>query len=273
VPFPTLVVTGAFLAQAGVNSATPIIPGVRIVGDLLIAHIEISTTGKTFGVGGGWTIPDSYNATFSACWAWRICDGTEANPTFTWAGPATVKAVVVQWRGVLGAPIGAFTKKSGTSTLASSNPIVTTSDNSVLHDILLTSVGAYNISGILNRTSIYNNGTTFATLSDYNVVNQSGSTTDTIAYAINNSNWIIFSIEIRGTSVGSPDQMLASQDVSTAVETYTLPVLAARASQIVQTSLESYEPPVLFAIVSQITVSALVPVAPPTQKVQVQIYD
>jgi len=124
---PALEMTPGFVnspvtnGTAGVASGGPTLVGSRVNGNVLIAWImTLAGTGgggKTFSVGGGWTIGDQQqDANTSAAWAWRLIDGTEAAPTFTWSGACSYHARMYQFSGNdLSAPIGNKLKAQGAS--------------------------------------------------------------------------------------------------------------------------------------------------------------
>jgi hypothetical protein len=101
----------------GATAGAVTLIGSRVNGNLLIAYVAVNGGGKTFAVGGGWTIGAQINdANSSAAWAWRIVDGTEAAPTFSWTGAATWHGKMIQFTdNHASSPIGTVLSATGAS--------------------------------------------------------------------------------------------------------------------------------------------------------------
>lgn len=97
------------------NSGGPNMVGSRSNGNVLVAWLSVNVGGQTFSVGGGWTIGDQQSdGNSSSVWAWRIVDGSEAVPTFTWTTAAQYHSKMIQMNGNdPSAPIGNVLKNVG----------------------------------------------------------------------------------------------------------------------------------------------------------------
>ncbi len=283
--FPSTVNAGNDVTAGSVTSIVPTLPGSRVNGNLLIAECVVNASGKTIAVtggGGGWVIGDSANTNISAAWAWRVIDGTESAPTLSWTGAASAQAIVIQWQGVAATPIGNFAQTQSIGASATSTTITSTADNSVVHDIVLTSFAPYTIGPppftdrtILTTLAI---GGVASILFDLGHINKSGTATDTASYSTpSSSSWVIFSVEVVGTGAGTAGDVRATQAIQEAIETYSTPILEARASQLIQEAMETYSVPILNSLATQICIQVLrtVDVIPPapSSMVQVQIYE
>jgi hypothetical protein len=148
IPAPTVARSPTFLNLVATNGATggtsgaPSLIGSRVNGQLLIAFIQLDTpqaSSTPFSVSGGWTMGDQQN---NSGWAWRIVDGTETNPTFSWAANSVWHARMYQFQDTnVVTPIGAKLKGTGSSgslTLNGAVGLTTTGAVSTAFAILLT---------------------------------------------------------------------------------------------------------------------------------------
>jgi hypothetical protein len=115
------------LSSSAVTSLTVAASFTPQVGNLLIAHCQVTGSGKTFSVSSGWTIGDTA-ADGAASWAWCVWDGSQGNPTFSWSGGVACAGLISQWSGVNASPIGTIAKASGSGTTLSRSGIVTTAN-------------------------------------------------------------------------------------------------------------------------------------------------
>jgi len=181
------------------TSVTTIAPGLTstpVSGNLLLALCQVIGSGKTFSVGGGWTIGDTA-ANGAACWAWRYADGTEADPVFTWSGAANCSAVTSEWTGVKSSgAIGNSAKASGSGTSVSLSGIVTGADLSRVVGFVCaqTSQTISPSSGFTNNGRLASaNGSFIVESEAVPVVASSGTISNTISSAA----WEAFLIEIK----------------------------------------------------------------------------
>jgi hypothetical protein len=73
-------------AEGTSTSATAALPGSRVIGNLLVATVQVTGGNVTFAsAGGGWTLEDQITLASgsSSCFAWRYVDSSEAAPTIT----------------------------------------------------------------------------------------------------------------------------------------------------------------------------------------------
>ena len=258
----TFVTIGTYTQAAAATSVTPTLPASRVNNNLLIAWVGVNASGKTFSVGGGWTIVDSVNTgNVSSCYATRLVDGTEAAPVFTWAGAAGSDAQVVQMSGnqtvgIIGNKNNATANSSTTETVAS---ITTTAANSAIF-VILTSSASTSIGTPTNYTIIAggNNPGFVSNNVSWGLVGTSGASSSSISQTIASSNWVSFGFEIVGPG-GAPVGNFArdSQVVQEVLESYTTPANNARASQVVLEVIESYTTPIDNARVSQVVLQVL----------------
>jgi hypothetical protein len=105
---PTFVNAGAMASFTVAASVTPVLPGSRVNGNVLIAPCRFCGSGAAGTVsvsGAGWVIGASVNQAVNhraTVVAYRYVDGTEAAPTFTSTlGSNTFEAQVLQYTGVV----------------------------------------------------------------------------------------------------------------------------------------------------------------------------
>jgi hypothetical protein len=196
----TFVNAGSTTGAVSTTSGAPALPGSRVNGNLLIAFINTTVGSETFSVGNGWTIGDTSTDTFtSSAWAWRIVDGTEVAPPFTWGTTATWHGRVYQFSGTFASPpIGAKRNNLGTSTNLNISNITTTSDLSMVFAVLLTTSNSQVIPLPTNFTAA---GATFndSNGSDracYEYKTPTGTVSDSISLTITSAHWHAFLIEI-----------------------------------------------------------------------------
>lgn len=202
---PTAVYTPpviSFVSTASINggggtAATGILPGSRLNGNILVAWVQLTTTGNTFSIGGGWVLQDT-SADGSCAWATRIVDGTEANAVFTWSGGATWHSQCSLIKNNdASSPIGATNQASGTSTTLTAASLTTTHDGSMTFAILLTA-GSQVISVPSGYTDAgqFNDGNGSNRMA-YEVEGLSGSTSTAISVTISSALWHSFAFEIK----------------------------------------------------------------------------
>jgi hypothetical protein len=183
-------------SAAAATSLSPIMPSSRTNGNLLVAWLLVKASGKTFSVGGGWTIGDT-SADGAACWAWRYVDGTEAVPVFSWSGAADCTTDMVQLTGVKSSgAIGASAKANGSGTTASLSGIVTGANLSRALAIV-TAQGATSLSVASGYTSAKTlntgRGSYLVESQSVPVAGASGSISSTLG----SGTWQVFLIEIK----------------------------------------------------------------------------
>jgi hypothetical protein len=171
----------------------------RSTGALMIAWILVDGGAKSFSVGGGWAIGDTTTtANSSSCWAWRLVDGAEAAPSFTWTGSAAWHTKMYQFRGNATSPIGAKSSNSGISTTLAIAGITTIADQSLV--FLIECAGSS--SQVLPSPSGYSGvGTPFndsfgSDRGDIQTVPVSGSAATSVSVTITSASWHAMMIEI-----------------------------------------------------------------------------
>lgn len=251
--FPVPSTVGATVTSVSATTLTPTLP-TRANTNLLISHVQIQATGKTPSVGGVWTLGDTVNTgSISAAWAWCIVDGTEAAPVWSWAGAAACVAQVIRYTGnATPTGVGAFLNATAdASTTVTTGALVTTADNSLCLNLIFAST-SQTIPLPDDRTSIFSNASgNGSTRVAYGQVGLSGSTTDSPSVTITAANWISFTIEVLGTGVGS-SEMRATEDVTTALESYSTPIMPARSTQVSEIVMETYSVPIMQALVTEV---------------------
>jgi hypothetical protein len=194
---PNWATLGSNAFQSSATSVSPPLGSLPGDGDLLIAHCQVVASGKTFGISGsGWIIGDT-SSDGSACWAWRIIDGTQTAPIFSWSGAAAAVARVIEWYNVGRNPIGNKSKASGSGTTVSLSGLTASDISTAIFSI----VCAQTV-----QTIPLNSGyTTIAVLSDsrgsyhyqYQFGSSIGSSSTAISTTITSAAWEAFLIEIK----------------------------------------------------------------------------
>jgi len=234
---PAFVNSGAFQVKAASTTITPALPASRTNNNVLIAQLDLQLGGASGGPsapGGGWTIfaTDNGGGTSGGDYcalAWRLVDGTEAAPVFSWTGSFISQAQIFQYSGnATPTPIGVSnnahsppTTGSATMTAAS---VTTTGNNSLLIAIFLTSASRTLLSGTnlppgyVNRAQTGNSSGSNG-LADTPVYG-TGSATDAISVPIPNTLWNTFLVEILGSGTTANEPAVrASQVVLTVLRT------------------------------------------------------
>lgn len=201
---PSWVNNGTAASGTG-TSIAPALPASRTTNNILLAFVLVKATGKTISVSGtGWTLGDSASSgNLSAAWAWRLVDGAEAAPTFSWTGSAGYRAYETQWTGnATSSPIGNIANVSGNSgTTLTSQSIVSSADNSlaIIQSAVDNNVTITNPPGWTAQTS--SGGTSAGIFYPIDqVVYVSGSTTQNPNRITSSSiNWVNFTIELKGS--------------------------------------------------------------------------
>jgi hypothetical protein len=198
-PTPSLATIGTLTGNASATTATLTMPASLVNGNILVGFIQLPAAGgKTFSVGGGWTIGDT-DAAGNSAWAWRYVDGSQAAPVFSWGGASVAwhgQVAQIQTVKVTGA-IGASTKANGTVSPIAVGAVTTTAARSLILAILL-KAGSEVITVPTGFTSIaqFNDSTASDRLAVETVV-ASGAASDAVSVAITNAVWQGFLIEIK----------------------------------------------------------------------------
>lgn len=194
---------GGIDGHTGVTSATVPLPPTRPHHNFIIAEIQVMAGSQTIAVsggGGGWQIGDFISdASASSAWAWRIADGTESAPTFSWAASAANHVESFQIAGNdFPTAIGATAHASGTSTLISLAGLTTTRDGSLIAALAFVNGASQIITIPSGMTNIdqYNDSFGSDRLA-YEIVTTSGSTSDGLSETISSANWHAYLIEVR----------------------------------------------------------------------------
>jgi hypothetical protein len=241
---PTFVNQGALVAVASAATLTPGLPASRVNNNIMISVCLVAATGKTVTTAtAGWTIGDSINSgNVSGAWAWRLVDGTEAAPVWTWTGNAKCAAYILQYTGnATVSPINTSNKASGNSSTTETVAALTTSaDQCVIIDCL-SADSAQNPPVPSDYTSrvLNNNSNISVRVADGTALG--AGTTTAVSITISSANWTSFGIAVLGSGSGANSER-ATQVVQQALESYTN-ATNARATQVVQQALESYTNP------------------------------
>lgn len=238
-----LVTVGAISSSGSAAALAPALPASRVNNNILISVVSANATGKTFALGGaGWTAGDSINTgNLSAAWAWRLVDGTETSPSWSWTGAAACESLVTQFSGnQTTTPIGNINKatanSSTTSTIAS---ITTTANNSVILGTILISANAA-VGLPVGWTNVSSNaGGGGSEHQFYGFVGTSGTQSEPVSQAIATSDWASFGVEIvgpGGTAINL--NVRQTQVVQQVLQRYSS-TAAARQTQVVQQVLRS----------------------------------
>ncbi len=196
------VTVGANTLGTAVTTLSPALPSSRSNNNVLIAAIAVFATGKTFAVGGGWTIfaGSTLNSTsISGCLAWRLVDGAEATPVFTWTGAADCNSVVAQFSGnQIATPLGTVRSASADSSTTATMPsVVTTAANSLIFGAIFTN-NNQTIPLPLGWTNVAFTSTTESNLLFDGFVGTSGSGSQAVSVAVTSANWLSLGVEIIG---------------------------------------------------------------------------
>lgn len=200
---PSFVNNGATTTTGSGTSLSPALPGSRTNNNILIAIIAVNASGKTFSVGGGWTVDQTVNTSnHSIARVSRLVDGAEAAPTISWTGNAAANAYIVQLTGNDTSTIyGASTSAQGNSgSDITSATLTTTADNSLVCHIVTESTSVviaeptpnYTKSAGFTNTNIshaFFTGTAFV----------SGSSSDAILIPSSVGNWDSIAFELLGS--------------------------------------------------------------------------
>lgn len=259
---PTWVNNGTQATTASATSLAPAaLPGSRVNNNILVAWIGIKATGKSPTITeAGWSAPVIDNAgNESGAWSWRVIDGTEAGPTWNWAGAAAATTQVSQFTTPNpGAPIGVTNSAdANTSTTLTVASIATTADNSLILNIYLlnNSQNPGLADGYTQRALLGSGNTTYELSSA--PANTVGNT-DAVSLTIASASWVSFGIELLGSGVGTTE-LRSTQVVQSDLENYS-EVTTTRSTQVVQADLENYsEPTIMYT--TQIAMSYLRSVA------------
>lgn len=241
---PTFVNLGTFGTFSAVATVTPALPGSRTNNNILFAYVNGATAGsKTFAVGGGWTIGDQKSdvGSQSTCWAWRLVDGTEAAPVFTWTGNMTGSAQVFQYTG--NATVGPIhlNNKAGAaaSTTLTIAAITTTVDNCRIIDILLTAAGQ-TIPIPPDFTTRANSSSGGGYRWADGALGKAG-TTPAVSVAVTSTDWNSYGIALKGSGAGT-SPVRATQVAKQVIEGYT-DSNTVRATQVTKQVIEAYSNP------------------------------
>lgn len=189
------------------TSITPVRPPLRNNGNLLLAFACIGGNTTASVSGTGWTLVESTNnGTITQAWAWCIVNGSEADPTFSWAGSASTNAIVLQYCNVnQSGPIGAHNVGLGSGTTISVSAITTTADNSAAITFLQDGLSTINIPPVPTNYSDRFNvfSITGAVTGNIRIAEEtiatSGSSSDAVSVAISSANWRGWIIELLKT--------------------------------------------------------------------------
>lgn len=200
---PSYVNAGTVVTTGSGTSLAPTLPGSRTNNNLLIAFVAVNATGKTFSVGGGWTVDETVNTTHhSVARVSRLVDGTEAAPTISWTGNAAGNAWIAQFTGNAAASyFGNSNSAQGNSGAAlSSGTLTTTADNSLVARICFETSSVVILEDITNYTK--NSGFTNTNISQAlfsGIAYVSGSVADDLDISSTVGDWSTIAFEIIGT--------------------------------------------------------------------------
>lgn len=120
VPNPQIISAYVNVGFANRSSAAVPLPGARQVGDVLISQVSLRSGAATVSFSGtGWTFGGQYtDGVITQAWAWRVVDGTETAPTFSWGTTLASAGFALNYRGCkTSAPIGSVAFYNGTGTV------------------------------------------------------------------------------------------------------------------------------------------------------------
>lgn len=242
---PVFVSTSSTTGNISATSQTPSLPASRVNNNILLAFCQLPASTATISTSTtGWVIfaSDTTNGS-SVSLAWRLVDGTETAPTFTWAGAAAVHVKCWQYSGNLtSSPFGATAQASATgSTTITSASLVTTADNSLILQLLFSGGSA----AIATPLPYANNGNfadgTAGDSENSGTAFVSGSTTDAVSVGVNSTTWKSFGVELLGTgSAPAGEPQIRSTNVTQQVLESISNATNIRATNVTQQVLESY---------------------------------
>ena len=109
------------------TAATASLPSGLVSGDVVVAFVQLTTTGKTISGSSGWTLGE-LSAAGDSAWSWCVYDGTQSNPAFSWSGSSAWHCQAFRIIRASDVPIGAHATAHGFGTTLSISHLVTTSD-------------------------------------------------------------------------------------------------------------------------------------------------
>jgi hypothetical protein len=196
---PSFVNSGVFPVNAGLTSITPPLPSPRSNGNMLFAFCRVAGS-PTIVVGGGWTLVDNFLGSGAAnVWAWRIVDGTEAAPVFSWTGANTAMAMALQIAGASPSlPYGTVSHAAGTASPITAPSITTAKSNSLIL-VYMASAGSTPLptpSGYANQAANGPNAGAVNEAATQITILQSGQASTAISFAYSSVGWVSQVLEI-----------------------------------------------------------------------------
>lgn len=219
---PAWLNNGTLAENAGVASISPSLPTSRTAGNILIAVVGTRNTETHACSTSGWAqIPglaqtNSASGQIRVSYWWRIVDGTETAPTFTWTSTTWVFAQIIQYtRGNTDTvnPFGAI----GTPSTGSGNPhtsasITTTRNNSlaIYFDVTFLNSALATPAGWSER---FDNGAItagFEFIGGDKTITTSGTASGAISVNGGATDWIQVQIELREPNIAQVVNATAS---------------------------------------------------------------
>lgn len=209
---PAFVNVGTFnngLGGFGAASAGASLPGSRSNGNLLLAFLYVITGGLTISVGNpGWAIGDHVSdGNASAAWAWRLVDGSEAVPFFSWTGSAGSDFFIAQcyqFSGNAASPIGNTSHDKGNSTALLIPSLTTTADDSLALAFEFTASNEVIDLSSGSGSLVQANFSTASYLASDKAIPISGGSSGNASDTITSAPWSGFQIEILAASSSPP---------------------------------------------------------------------
>lgn len=196
-------VNGPYVDNAGsIDGSTsstalaPPLPSNRANGDLMLAWVHTTAGGKTFSVGGVWTIIDqNSDANISMALAAGIVDGSEAAPFFSWSGAAAVHGRTLLVKRNHATPIGNTTKATGSSTTLAVPAVTGLTAGSIVVAVLCTTGNqVIPVPNGYSSHAQYNDS--FASDREVSEI-PPGSSGDAISVTISNLDWAGMMVEVK----------------------------------------------------------------------------
>jgi hypothetical protein len=214
----SLVNTTGALHFSAVTTTTPTLQGGRVNGNLLVAFCFNNVANAISVVGSGWNFGPGTTATgIAGRLAWRLIDGTEPNPQFTWGGAtASGTARIFQFSGIDAvSPVGNTNFNAAASgTTLSCTGVTTTKANSLIY--VGGGVIGFQTLGVPNNYTQLDtpNNTNQSDGHWYETVAGSGVSADNVSLTISNGAWVALMMEVKSATVTAiPDVLgLASAE-------------------------------------------------------------
>lgn len=212
---PVFVNSSTRANQSFGTSVTVTLPASRVNGNLLILVWGRNATDQTPSTPSGWTPLLSYKPvppTISLYIWYRFVDGTETNPTITWAANTSAHAYIVQYSGTLNSGLAFGSSQqvasaNGTSTSISASGITTTSPNSTVMGIVIDSTVTFTAG---QAPASYTARVDQANDEVWDVAETTkGTTSPAVSQTVSSSAWALAMYELRSVAPNNPSSSLS----------------------------------------------------------------